>query len=84
MFLRAFGQSLKLQSEGTLHFRSILHFVLKISSTNHNMHNLHLLTPKMKFLAFLFMLAAFAIAAPVASSSSTHFRLSVGAIHRHT
>ncbi|KAJ5462806.1 hypothetical protein N7475_007750 [Penicillium sp. IBT 31633x] len=31
----------------------------------------------MKFLAFLFMLATFAIAAPVASSSSKHFRLSV-------
>ncbi|CAG8023631.1 unnamed protein product [Penicillium nalgiovense] len=31
----------------------------------------------MKFLAFIFMLAASVIAAPVASSSSKHFRLSV-------
>ncbi|CAG8086418.1 unnamed protein product [Penicillium nalgiovense] len=39
------------------------------------MHNLHL--TKIKFLAFLFMLTAFSIAAPVASSTSEHFRLSV-------
>jgi hypothetical protein len=31
----------------------------------------------MKFLAFLFMLATFAIAAPIASSSSKHFRHSM-------